>query len=177
MEVLSPKPAVIWLTGLSAAGKTTIAECLQERFKEKHLMPVLLDGDIIRKITGETGFDETSRKRHNLRVGEMASALEHQGKIVIAALISPYNETRNQVRQMCTCFIEVYVATDLQLCIQRDPKGLYKRALAGKIQQFTGISSPYEVPANPEIIIDTNIQTVEESSGLILDFYERNCSA
>jgi adenylylsulfate kinase len=167
----SVTPAVIWLTGLSAAGKTTIANTLLEKFKDLQVMPELLDGDEIRKLTGETGFDEASRIRHNLRVGQMASALEKEGKIVIVALISPYAEIRKQVRDMCSHFIEVYVATDLEICIQRDPKGLYKKALAGELKLFTGISAPYEIPRNPEIILDTKYQTVEESAGLIYDFY------
>jgi adenylylsulfate kinase len=167
----SVTPAVIWLTGLSAAGKTTIANTLQEKFKAVQVMPELLDGDEIRKLTGETGFDEASRIRHNLRVGQMASALEKEGKIVIVALISPYAEIRKQVRNMCHHFIEVYVATDLEICIQRDPKGLYKKALAGEIKLFTGISSPYEIPRDPEIILDTQYQTVAECAGLIYDFY------
>lgn len=169
----SAKPSVIWLTGLSAAGKTTIALKLMELFKAIHIIPELLDGDEIRKLTGEYGFDEASRIRHNLRVGQMAATLEKEGKIVVVAMISPYAETRKQVRNMCTHFIEVYVATDLERCIQRDPKGLYKKALAGEIQHFTGISSPYEIPLNAEIVLDTKFQTVEESARLIFDFYQK----
>jgi adenylylsulfate kinase len=166
----SVTPAVIWLTGLSAAGKTTIANQLQEKFHAFNIMPVLLDGDEVRKLTGETGFDEASRIRHNLRVGQMASALEREGKIVIVALISPYAEIRKDIRTMCNHFIEVYVATDLELCIQRDPKGLYKKALAGEIKLFTGISSPYEMPLNPEIKLDTKHQTAAECAELIYEF-------
>lgn len=164
-------PAVIWLTGLSAAGKTTIAIQLMEKFRTLHIIPELLDGDEIRKLTGETGFDEASRIRHNLRVGQMASALEKEGKIVIVALISPYAEIRKQVRNMCDHFFEVYVATDLELCIRRDPKGLYKKALSGEIKLFTGISSPYEKPRNPEIVLDTKYLTAAQSVDLIYDFY------
>lgn len=173
MGTLSEKPAVIWLTGLSAAGKTTIAHQLMEMFKETGSIPVLLDGDEIRKLTGENGFDEASRIRHNLRVGQMALNLEKEGKIVVVALISPYAEIRKQIRTTCKHFIEVYVATDLELCIQRDPKGLYKKALAGDIQQFTGISAPYEIPLHPEIILDTRFKTAEECARLIYDFYLR----
>lgn len=169
----SAKPSVIWLTGLSAAGKTTIALKLLELFKDIHVIPELLDGDEIRKLTGEYGFDEASRIRHNLRAGQMAATHEKEGKIVVVAMISPYAEIRKQVRNMCDHFIEVYVATDLECCIQRDPKGLYKKALAGEIQHFTGISSPYEIPPNAEIVLDTKIQTVEESARLIFDFYQR----
>ncbi|MGL6267815.1 MAG: adenylyl-sulfate kinase [Chitinophagaceae bacterium] len=167
----SAKPSVIWLTGLSAAGKTTIALKLLELFKAIHIIPELLDGDEIRKLTGEYGFDKASRIRHNLKVGQMASTLEKEGKIVVVAMISPYSETRKQVRNMCAHFIEVYVSTNLERCIRRDPKGLYKKALAGEIQHFTGISSPYEIPLNAEIVLDTEFLTVEESARLIYDFY------
>jgi adenylylsulfate kinase len=169
--MISVKPTVIWLTGLSAAGKTTIANHLLEKFKVLQVIPVLLDGDEIRKLTGENGYDESSRIRHNLRVGQMASTLEKEGKIVIVALISPYAEIRKQVRFMCNHFIEIYVATNLALCIQRDPKGLYKKALSGEIEQFTGISAPYEIPINPEMVIDTSNQTAEECAAVIYDFY------
>lgn len=164
-------PAVIWLTGLSAAGKTTIANQLMEKFKILNVIAELLDGDEIRKLTGEIGFDEASRIRHNLKIGRLASAMEKEGKIVIVALISPYAEIRNQVRNMCAHFLEVYVATDLEICIKRDPKGLYKKALSGEIQLFTGISSPYEIPPNPEIILDTKCQSAAECAGLIYDYY------
>jgi adenylylsulfate kinase len=165
------KPTVIWLTGLSAAGKTTIAVKLLELFNDIHIRPEFLDGDEIRKLTGEYGFDEASRIRHNLRVGQMAANFEKEGKIVVVALISPFAEIRNEIRNICNDFIEVYVATSLELCIERDPKGLYKKALAGEIQHFTGISSPYEAPLNPEIILNTKFQTAEESARLIYDFY------
>lgn len=165
------KPVVIWLTGLSASGKTTIANHLAERFREISQIPVLLDGDEIRKLSGETGFDEASRKRHNLRVGQMASGFEKEGRVVIVSLISPYADIRKQVRQNCHFFIEVYISTDLELCIRRDPKGLYRKALTGEIAHFTGISSPYEIPENPEIIIDTNNKTVEECSSIIYTYY------
>lgn len=149
------KPAVIFLTGLSGSGKTTIAKALVEKYKTKGVVPVLLDGDEIRKVIHQTGFDEESRKKHNLNVGYMASLLESQGTVVIVSLISPYKDTRNEIRAMCKKFIEVYVSTDISVCIQRDPKGLYAKALAGEIKDFTGISAPYYAPDNPEVLLDT----------------------
>lgn len=164
------KPAVIWLTGLSGSGKTTIANELKRRLKDIACRPVILDGDEIRKITGQQSFDELSRKQHNLNVGLMASLFEKQGHLVIVSLISPYADIRNQVRSMCSNFIEVYLSTSLQVCIERDPKGLYRKALSGEIKDFTGISAPYFAPLSPELEIDTACQSVSESGMSVLDF-------
>lgn len=154
------KPVVVFLTGLSGSGKTTIASALVEKYKKKGVVPVLLDGDEIRKVIHQTGFDEESRKKHNLNVGYMASLLESQGNIVIVSLISPYVDIRNEIRRMCKNFIEVYVCTDIKICIERDPKGLYAKAIAGEIKDFTGISAPYFAPENPEVIIDTEVLSI-----------------
>lgn len=154
------KPAVIFLTGLSGSGKTTIAKALVEKYKRKGIVPVLLDGDEIRKVIHQTGFDEESRKKHNLNVGYMASLLESQGTVVIVSLISPYIDTRNEIRAMCKKFIEVHVCTHIDVCIQRDPKGLYAKAIAGEIKDFTGISAPYYAPENPEVLLDTNVLSI-----------------
>lgn len=153
-------PAVIFLTGLSGSGKTTIAKALVEKYKKKGVVPVLLDGDEIRKVIHQTGFDEESRKKHNLNVGYMASLLESQGNVVIVSLISPYIDTRNEIRTMCKKFIEVHVCTDIKVCIQRDPKGLYAKAIAGEIKDFTGISAPYYAPENPEVLLDTAVLNI-----------------
>ena len=160
-------PSVIFLTGLSGSGKTTIATAVQDKLKQEGVSPVLLDGDEIRKATGLTGFDEESRKKHNLHVGYMASLFEAQGNIVIVALISPYDDVRDKIRQMCRHFIEVYVSTDITVCMQRDPKGLYEKAVKGEISNFTGISAPYYPPAMPEIILDTAVLSVEDCTEII----------
>ena len=161
------KPAVIFLTGLSGSGKTTIAKALMEKYKKKGVVPVLLDGDEIRKVIHQTGFDEESRKKHNLNVGYMASLLESQGNVVIVSLISPYSDTRNEIRIMCKNFIEVYVCTDINVCIKRDPKGLYAKAISGEIKDFTGISAPYFAPENPEVILDTKVLSIATCSDKI----------
>jgi len=168
------KPAVIWLTGLSGAGKTTIANSLEQRFKDESVFPVLLDGDEIRNTLRVNTFDEDSRKKHNLYIGYMASVLEKQGHIVIVSLISPYVEIRNEVRGMCKNFIEVYVSTNLEICIQRDTKGHYQKALSGEIKDFTGISAPYFPPDNPEVIIDNGTKTFEECTEIVFAYYKRN---
>src|SRR5258705_3872289 len=154
------KPSVIFLTGLSGSGKTTIAKELMQKFKRKGAVPVMLDGDEIRNVIKLTGFDEESRKKHNLNVGYMASLLEAQGSIVIVSLISPYEDTRNKIREMCRNFIEVYVPTDIKVCMERDNKGLYVKAIKGEIKDFTGISAPYYPPSHPEAIVDTGALSV-----------------
>lgn len=164
------KPTVIWFTGLSASGKTTVANDLVAKLKKKSINPVLLDGDEIRQAINQHGYDEESRKKHNLNVGYISSLFEKQGNVVVVSLISPYDDIRNEVRKMCSNFVEVYVATDLQVCISRDPKGLYRKAQAGLIKDFTGISAPYFAPSNPEITIDTSILSVDDCSNLILNF-------
>ena len=169
------KPAVIWLTGLSGSGKTTIAKDLMIKLKKKSIIPVLLDGDEIRNAIKQNGFDEDSRKKHNLNVGYISSLFEKQGNVVIVSLISPYDDVRNEIRKMCNNFIEVYVSADLQTCISRDPKGLYKKALAGEIKDFTGISdsAPYYPPLNPELTIDTSKATLDESSEIIMKYLKK----
>lgn len=163
-----PKPAVIWLTGLSGSGKTTIADKLVAALNEKNIKSVKLDGDEIRNAIKLHGFDEDSRKKHNLNVGYIASLFEKQGNIVIVSLISPYRDVRDEVRTMCQRFLEVYLSTDLDTCIARDPKGLYQKAIAGEIKDFTGISAPYEAPLNPELNINTATLDVDKSVSKIM---------
>lgn len=162
------QPCVIFLTGLSGSGKTTLANKLSDLLKEKGITPILLDGDEIRNILQVTGFDEASRKKHNLSVGSLAALLESQGHIVIVALIAPYSDTRNQVRTMCRNFTEVYLSTNIKVCIERDTKGLYKKAMAGEIKEFTGISAPYQPPQNPELVLDTAVISAEEAAAKII---------
>lgn len=161
-------PAVIFLTGLSGSGKTTIAKQLMKALQQKGVVPVLLDGDEIRNVIKQTGFDEQSRKNHNLNVGYMASLLEAQGNFVIVSLISPYADTRDAIRKMCKNFKEVYVSTDIDTCIKRDAKGLYAKAIRGEIKDFTGISAPYFPPIHPEVNVDTSKISVQESVYKIL---------
>ena len=157
------KPAVIFLTGLSGSGKTTIAKALMQQLQKKGIVPILLDGDEIRNVIKQTGFDEQSRKNHNLNVGYMASLLEGQGNFVIVSLISPYEDTRNTIRGLCKNFKEVYVSTDIKVCMERDTKGLYAKAVSGEIKEFTGISAPYFPPKDPDVNIDTAKLSVPES--------------
>ena len=149
------KPCVIWLTGLSGAGKTTIGDELYKKLKSRNAKCVILDGDEIRKIFPALGFTKEARIKHNINVGYMASILENQGYIVIITLVSPFAEARDKCRTLAKNFIEVYVSTSIEVCEKRDVKGLYKKARNNEIKEFTGIDSPYEVPVSPELILPT----------------------
>jgi adenylylsulfate kinase len=162
-------PCVVFLTGLSGAGKTTIAKALVTALQNKSLHPILLDGDEVRTAIQLTAFDEAARKQHNRSVGALAALLEKQGHIVIVALIAPYLEVRHEIRNNCDVFYEVYVSTTIDVCKQRDAKGLYKKALSGELKEFTGVSAPYEPPVNAEIITDTAVHSTEESVSLIIN--------
>ena len=147
---------VIWITGIPASGKTTIANLLKDYY-QKHNLPVdILDGDEIRKtLSSDLGFSEKDRKEHNRRVIFVAKLLAKNGITTIIPLISPYRETREFARNEIPNFVEVWVKTSVDECKRRDPKGLYKKALAGEITNLTGLQAPYEEPTNPELILDT----------------------
>jgi adenylylsulfate kinase len=162
-------PAVIWFTGLPASGKTTIAQGVLEYLSQNKIQTEHLDGDQVRHMFPQTGFSKQERDLHIRRVGYLASMLEKHDVTVVASFISPYRETREFVRSLCRRFIEVYIATPLEICEQRDPKGLYSRARRGEIKNFTGIDDPYEEPLNPEIRIDTTNQTINESVQTVIN--------
>lgn len=167
------RSAVIWLTGLSGAGKSTLANALDLKLYENHVRSYVLDGDNIRHgLNKGLGFSEEDRKENILRIGEVAKLFVDSGLITITAFISPFREDRKRVRQLFHDdeFIEVYVKCDLEECERRDPKGLYAKARNGEIKNFTGISSPYEEPVNPEIIVDTERISLEEATGKIIRF-------
>ena len=165
---------VIWLTGLSASGKTTIAEALINNLKTLGHRVEHLDGDLVRTMFPGTGFTREERDRHIKRVGYLAAMLEKHGVFVVASFISPYLEAREFVRSQCNNYIEVYISTPLEECEKRDPKGLYKKARAGEITNFTGIDDPYESPENPEIEIDTTGITVNEAVERILEYLAKS---
>jgi adenylyl-sulfate kinase len=166
-------PAVFWFTGLSGSGKTTLADALAHKLRMTGVYPILLDGDTIRKRKNNNRFDAQSRMQHNLQVGEIASALEKQGRLVIVSLISPYAAIRDDVRRMCTHFIEVYIEAPITVCIERDRKGFYEKALKGEIANFTGIDAPYEIPPHPELRINTAQLNIEQSANTIFNYYLR----
>lgn len=164
---------VLWFTGLSGSGKSTIADLVAKRLADQGRKVERLDGDVLRGVFPNTGFSREARDEHIKRVGFMASRLEHHGVTVVASFISPYRQARRFVRGLCGNFIEVHVKASLEECARRDVKGLYKKVKDGKIGQFTGISDPYEEPENPEIVVNTELQTVEDSVKTIMDYILR----
>lgn len=164
------KTFVLWLTGLSGSGKSTIAEQVYSRITKNGRRVERLDGDVMRGLFPSTGFTKQARDEHIKRMGFMASRLEKHGVIVIASFVSPYKEARQFVRELCSNFVEVYVSASLLECEKRDVKGLYKKVRAGEINNFTGIDDPYEAPDNPEIFIDTETETVNESVSKIMNY-------
>ncbi len=161
---------VLWMTGLSGAGKTTLAVVLEKELKAKGLRVERLDGDIVREsLTRDLGFTKEDRDKNIERVTFVAKLLSRNGVAVICSFISPYQATRDMIRQEVTNFVECYIEVPLEEAINRDVKGLYKKALAGEIPNFTGVSDPYEAPVNPEIVVKTHEQTEEESLQFILE--------
>ena len=172
MSTTTSAPA-IWLTGLPGSGKTTIAKALYPKLKELGFRAEILDGDVVRReLSPELGFTKLDREMHAKRVVYLCKLLSRNGIISIVCLISPYREFRRYARNEITInnnFYEVYVNCSLEACIKRDPKGLYKKALAGEIKDLTGLQDPYEEPENPEVTVNTESQTLEECVNAILD--------
>jgi len=163
------KASVIWLTGIPGSGKTTLALELQKFYQKKDLPVEILDGDEIRKtLSKDLGFSPEDRKEHNRRVIFVAQILVKNGVTTIVPLISPYRETRAYARKEIPNFVEVWVKASVEECKKRDPKGLYKKALAGEIKNLTGLQAPYEEPENAELVLDTEKHSVEESIELII---------
>lgn len=162
------QPVVIWLTGLSGAGKSTIAQALIPLLEREGHRVAWLDGDITRGILPKLGFTKADRDANVLKTGFIARTLETHGITVVASYISPYRETRAKVGAMCRHFVEVHLNTPLATCEARDVKGLYAKARAGEIQHFTGIDDPYEEPEAPAVRIDTSQVTVAEACAQIL---------
>ncbi len=165
-------PFVLWFTGLSGSGKSTIAALVHRALQFRNIKVERLDGDEIRSIFPDTGFDKAGRISHITRVGYMASILERNGVCTIVSLISPYREARHRARDLCSRFIEVYVSTSLTVCKQRDVKGLYAKSMRGELTGLTGVDAPYEVPENPELVIDTSQQTVTESVSTTMQYID-----
>jgi adenylylsulfate kinase len=168
------KSAVLWFTGLSASGKSTLANAVAGALFQNGAHTYVLDGDNIRHgLNKDIGFTPEDRVENIRRIGEVAKLFVDAGVIALTAFISPYREDRDKARQINgNDFIEIYVKCDLEVCEQRDPKGLYKKARAGEIPNFTGISAPYEEPLQPELTIDTSHETLEESAARVIAYLQ-----
>ena len=168
------KGFTLWFTGLSGAGKTTISKLVEEELHNRRNRLEILDGDVVREnLSKGLGFSKEDRDTNIRRIAFVADLLSRNGVPVITAAISPYREIRDEARElMGPRFIEVFVKASVEECIERDPKGLYKKALAGEIKEFTGVSDPYEEPLNPEIVLDTEAETPEESAAKLIALLE-----
>jgi adenylylsulfate kinase len=165
---------VVWLTGLSAAGKSTIGRIVADELERRGLLVDRLDGDVVRQhLSAGLGFSKEDRDTNIARIGWVASRLARAGAAVVVSAISPYEEARRRARVLTegehAVFVEVYVATSLEECARRDPKGLYAKAYAGELAEFTGVSDPYEAPASPEVRIETEGRSPEESARIVIE--------
>jgi bifunctional enzyme CysN/CysC len=171
--IKNQNPCVVWLTGLSGSGKSTLANAVERRLVEKGRHTMLLDADNVRQgLNRNLGFSEADRSENIRRIGEVSKLLTEAGLIVITAFISPFKVDRDMVRTLLPegVFIEVHLTASLDICESRDPKGLYRKARKGEISDFTGISSPYEEPLQPELRIDTASFSVNECADRILEY-------
>jgi adenylyl-sulfate kinase len=170
-QLLGQKPVTLWLTGLSASGKSTLAFALERSLMDRGRLCFVLDGDNVRHgLNNNIGFSPEDRAENIRRVAEVAKLMNAAGMIIIAAFISPFSHDRQQAREIIGAdnFREVHISTSLAVCESRDPKGLYSKARAGTLSEFTGISSPYEAPDRPDLRIDTHISTLDESVNQLL---------
>ena len=168
-ETTDRQGVTVWFTGLSGAGKSTIAERLLALLRERSIKSELLDGDVVRtNLSKGLGFSKEDRDTNIRRIGFVSSLLTRNGVVSIVSAISPYRDVRDEVRREIGSFIEVHVHASLDELVRRDVKGLYEKALRGEIPNFTGVSDPYEEPLNPEVLVDTEQESVEESLGKVL---------
>ena len=164
---------VLWFTGLSGSGKSTLANATEKILHDRGMSTYILDGDNVRMgLNKDLGFSPEDRTENIRRITEVAKLFADSGTIVLTAFISPYRADRENARKIISNndFIEVFINADLSVCENRDPKGLYKKARAGKIKGFTGIDAPYEAPENPELVIDTNKYNIEASAQIVVDY-------
>ena len=171
------KGCVIWFTGLSGSGKSTLAVEVERALFELGAQAYVLDGDNVRHgLNKNLGFSPEDREENIRRIGEVAHLFASAGVMALTAFISPYREGRDAARALLDAgeFVEVHVDADVETCIERDPKGLYKKALKGEIKEFTGVSAPYEAPQNPELVVDTAKLTVEEGAQAVLAYLKES---
>lgn len=169
------KAVILWFTGLSGAGKSTLAHALEERLHQQNCRTFVFDGDNVRHgLCADLGFSDEDRQENIRRIGEMSKLIIEAGVIALTAFISPFREDRQKVRDLVPegDFIEIYCKCSLDICEQRDVKGLYKRARAGEIKEFTGISSPYEEPLDAELVIETGEHSLDDCVDQVIEFLE-----
>jgi adenylylsulfate kinase len=166
------KSAVLWFTGLSGSGKSTLAHCVEEELYRLDCRTIVLDGDNVRHgLCGDLGFSDTDRKENIRRIGEMSKLFVEAGMIALSAFISPFSKDRNRVKELMGQgeFIEIFVDCSIDICKKRDIKGLYKKAEKGEVINFTGISSIYEPPESPDLVVNTENQTLDQSVKLVMN--------
>jgi len=169
---------VLWFTGLSGSGKSTLCTTIEKKLYDSRISTYILDGDNVRHgINGNLGFSPEDRAENIRRVGEISKLFVDAGIVILTAFISPYQRDRDQARKLLGNheFIEIYVKCSVEECERRDPKGLYEKARAGEIRNFTGISAPYETPVDPEIIIDNENQSIEVSANQVIRYLKNQC--
>ena len=167
---MEQRGVTVWFTGLSGAGKTTICQRVEQLLRDRGVMVEVLDGDIVREnLTKGLGFSKADRDENIRRIGFVSQLLTRNGVVVLVAAISPYRDIRDEVRGRIGDFVEVYVNAPLEVCEQRDVKGLYEKARAGQIKQFTGIDDPYEPPFTPEVECHTDRETLDESAAKVIN--------
>lgn len=175
-QLLQQRGVVIWFTGLSGSGKSTLAHAVEEELYRRGHLCYVLDGDNIRHgLNKNLGFSPEDREENIRRIGEVSKLFADAGLVTMTAFISPYRQDRDRARELLPAgeFIEVYMKVPLDVAEQRDPKGLYKKARAGEIQEFTGISAPYEEPLNPELVIDTSELDLDQSRDIVIRYLEK----
>lgn len=173
-ELLKQKGVVLWFTGLSGSGKSTVASSLEKRLHDMGKLTYTLDGDNVRHgLNSDLGFSDEDRIENIRRIGEISKLFVDAGVITIATFVSPFREDRQKVRDLLgKDFVEIYIDCPIEVCEKRDPKGIYKKARAGEIKHFTGIDSPYENPINPEIVVSTHLNTLDECVDKLVDYLE-----
>jgi len=175
IDIRKQKGFVLWFTGLPCSGKTTLADIVYRELKKKGINCVRLDGDIVRKsICRDLGFSKTDRAENLRRVMYVAKLLSQQNVAVLASFVSPYQYMREMIRENVTNYIEVYIDCDIKECIKRDVKGMYKKALHGEIENFTGISDVYQTPLYPEITVCTDIKSIDECVDKIMNYLKKH---
>lgn len=173
------KGIIVWFTGLSGSGKSTVAHAAEKALHKQDCRTFVLDGDNIRHgLCSDLGFSVSDREENIRRIGEIAKLFMQAGIIVLTAFISPFRADRERIRNMVAPgeFIEIYCATPLEICEKRDVKGLYKKARKGELPEFTGISSPYEIPAHPELVINTETQSLEMCVQRVLEMIQNRAA-